>query len=405
MTTFALPSAFAWPTSLTTGPDGALWFVESFNHALGRITMDGAVTEMPIRAGTQTSQRLTFDPAGNLWVTGAGTGLVRITPDGFTTDVGLQSGAIGGILGVTTGPDGAIWFTDTSRDQVGRFDPSTLAVSPSDHPLSASSQPGLLGSPVNQLKVSGDIAAFNDGNPAGAASDFTASINWGDGTTTAGAVHSISVGVFDVSGEHDYAQAGVVPITVTITDVNPSHTPQPNTLTWTTSVFVWDPSNVPPPTPQPLPVVIGPLVPPIALTTPPPAAPTSKPLTAVPMSDLGLAIAIFRTNVFRAAMGRAHPVTRASPDGSTAPPAFRPRASEGEPPRSPTSLSGGTAGAERSSRAGLHSDPVGGASRRCGGAGGLVAFKGLSLGLGRRIGVGGRPLEDGELVGRDQASA
>jgi virginiamycin B lyase len=313
VTTFALPSTFAMPTSLTAGPDGALWFVESFNQAVGRITMDGAVTEMPIRAGVQTPQRLTFDSAGNIWVTGSGSGLVRITPDGFTTDVGLQSGAIGSILGVTTGPDGAIWFTDTSRDQVGRFDPSTLTVSPSDHPLSKASQPGLLGSPVNQLQISGDIAAFNDGNPAGAASDFTASINWGDGSTTTGAVHSISVGVFEVSGEHDYAQAGVVPITVTITDVNPSHTPQPNTLTWTTSVFVWDPSNVPPPTPQPLPVVIGPPVMPIALTVPPPTAPTSKPLTAVPMSDLGLATAIVRTNLFRAAMARTHHVAAHHP--------------------------------------------------------------------------------------------
>jgi hypothetical protein len=52
-----------------------------------------------------------------------------------------------------------------------------------------------------------NVATFNDGNPADAASAFTASIDWGDGTTTGGTISGAS-GAFTVSGVHAYADEG-----------------------------------------------------------------------------------------------------------------------------------------------------------------------------------------------------
>src|SRR5262249_20026733 len=62
------------------------------------------------------------------------------------------------------------------------------------------------------------VATFDDGNQSDQASDFTASINWGDGTTTTGVV-SGGTGSFTVSDSvgHAYADEGSDTITTTVT--------------------------------------------------------------------------------------------------------------------------------------------------------------------------------------------
>jgi hypothetical protein len=69
-------------------------------------------------------------------------------------------------------------------------------------------------------------AAFTDANHGAPTSDFSGTINWGDGNTTpfaAGAV-SGSAGSYTVSGSHRYAEEGSYSITVTIKDVGGSST-------------------------------------------------------------------------------------------------------------------------------------------------------------------------------------
>jgi virginiamycin B lyase len=236
VTTFPLPSQFSWPTGLTLGPDGALWFAESLNQAVGRITTDGTITQTKIRADMPNPQRLAFDAAGDLWVTGSGSGLVRVAPGGLTTAFGPADSAVGNIAAVTTGPDGAIWFTDTGRDQIGRIDPAQVSAAPTDHPLTASAPPLFVNSSTGQPAVSGAVATFYDGNPSGVAGDFTATIDWGDGATSAGSISATGDGQFQVSGDHTYAALQLYTVAVTITDTNPAHTPQPNQITVTTPV-------------------------------------------------------------------------------------------------------------------------------------------------------------------------
>lgn len=68
--------------------------------------------------------------------------------------------------------------------------------------------------------VSGVVAHFTDADPAGTTSDYSATINWGDSTTSPG---TIGAG-FTVSGSHTYTTAGTRTITVSIFDVGGAHT-------------------------------------------------------------------------------------------------------------------------------------------------------------------------------------
>jgi hypothetical protein len=72
------------------------------------------------------------------------------------------------------------------------------------------------------LSFTGVVANFTDANPGGTVADFTATITWGDGATTAGTVSPNGVGGFQVTGTHTYAEEGTDSITVAIADVGGS---------------------------------------------------------------------------------------------------------------------------------------------------------------------------------------
>ena len=69
---------------------------------------------------------------------------------------------------------------------------------------------------------SGVVATFTDADPNGTVSDYSATINWGDGASSAGTVSSGGGGQFAVSGSHTYAALGPHTVTVTIADVGGS---------------------------------------------------------------------------------------------------------------------------------------------------------------------------------------
>jgi hypothetical protein len=64
------------------------------------------------------------------------------------------------------------------------------------------------------------VATFTDTDTTSPASDFTATITWGDGSSSAGTV-SGSAGTFSVTGSHTYVTAGTDPVAVTLTDDAP----------------------------------------------------------------------------------------------------------------------------------------------------------------------------------------
>ena len=94
---------------------------------------------------------------------------------------------------------------------------ANTTVDVADAPLSAAS---VTLSSTEGATFSGTVATFTDANAASSAADFTATINWGDGTSsTAGNVTLVAAGKFIVTGNHVYAEEGEkLPVTVTIDD-------------------------------------------------------------------------------------------------------------------------------------------------------------------------------------------
>jgi len=59
------------------------------------------------------------------------------------------------------------------------------------------------------------VATFTDPNGVEPVGNYSATINWGDSSTTTGSI-SVANGVFTVTGSHAYSQTGSYPVTVTI---------------------------------------------------------------------------------------------------------------------------------------------------------------------------------------------
>jgi hypothetical protein len=71
--------------------------------------------------------------------------------------------------------------------------------------------------------LSGTVASFSDADPNGTVADYTARIDWGDGSSSSGTITQDG-SHFDVSGDssHPYANLGPYSVTVTVCDVGGS---------------------------------------------------------------------------------------------------------------------------------------------------------------------------------------
>jgi hypothetical protein len=90
----------------------------------------------------------------------------------------------------------------------------TSAPPVTDGPLTTT---GLNAVATEGAAFTGVVASFTDANSSATAGQFTASINWGDGQTSAGPVTANGQGGFNVTGSHTYAKEGAYPAAVTIT--------------------------------------------------------------------------------------------------------------------------------------------------------------------------------------------
>jgi hypothetical protein len=72
--------------------------------------------------------------------------------------------------------------------------------------------------PTAGAPFSGRIASFTDGNPAATVGELTATIKWGDGTSSQGTIQANGQGGFDVLGSHTYLAAGTYTVQVLVTD-------------------------------------------------------------------------------------------------------------------------------------------------------------------------------------------
>ncbi|TMQ35387.1 MAG: DUF4214 domain-containing protein [Planctomycetota bacterium] len=109
-------------------------------------------------------------------------------------------------------------LTDDAPGSATATASNTATVAETDVLTTAASQPTIAAIEGNSF--SGAVAVFNDSNNANVAGDFTAAIDWGDGTTTAGTVSGGS-GAFTASGSHTYAEDGSFTVSVTLADDAP----------------------------------------------------------------------------------------------------------------------------------------------------------------------------------------
>jgi virginiamycin B lyase len=123
ITEFIPPTSASHPSAITTGPDGALWFAESAGK-IGRITLDGKITEFPIK-GSGVLHSITIGPDGAVWFTEFTSKKIgRIPATATAEDLSLSEFAVAGSagpLGITTGPDGALWFAEPVSGKIERI--------------------------------------------------------------------------------------------------------------------------------------------------------------------------------------------------------------------------------------------------------------------------------------------
>ena len=158
------------PNAITSGPDGNVWFIEQSQGKVGRITSTGEITEFPVPTSNPNLVDITTGPDGAMWFSEIGANqIARITLDGQITEYPIPLRApsffsfAGGPLGIITGPDGAIWFVEGFDNQIGRFDVVTHTFTEFDLPSTPASS-GVDGAvPVEDLALPSFLTTGPDG--------------------------------------------------------------------------------------------------------------------------------------------------------------------------------------------------------------------------------------------------
>jgi hypothetical protein len=141
-----------------------------------------------------------------------------------STSAGTISGGAGtfAVSGTHTyAEEGQYHLTVTITDSDNL--PNTATVSSTANVADAALTASPACSALSSLSYNGATATFTDAaSPFGTLSDFSATIDWGDGTVTAGTVTGAAGGPYTVGGAHTYATTGIFTITTTIHDVGGS---------------------------------------------------------------------------------------------------------------------------------------------------------------------------------------
>lgn len=120
------------------------------------------------------------------------------------------------VTGTHTYAEEGDFTVTTTVDHEGVLSTATSAASVQDAPLTVTAA----AQPVSPQSFAGITATFTDADPNGTVSDYTATIDWGDGTTSVGVVDGGPV--FNVKATHTYTSTGTYAITTTVRDHGPS---------------------------------------------------------------------------------------------------------------------------------------------------------------------------------------
>jgi streptogramin lyase len=186
------------PSDITVGPDGAMWFTNDEGDSIGRITTTGGVTNFPEPVSSATDNvdgagpmAITTGPDGALWIANryggpADRGTIdRLTTAGAFTEFdgtdlttpNHQDSTVDLPDSIVTGPDGALWFANTSggadaQGTIGRITTAGAITrfgvsSGTDYPASITTGPdgalwfvNLGGNSLGRVTTSGAFTTF-----------------------------------------------------------------------------------------------------------------------------------------------------------------------------------------------------------------------------------------------------
>jgi streptogramin lyase len=193
---FVVPTPNSESEGITSGPDGALWFVEQTGNNVARITTSGAISEFLVPTSNSAPTSIATGSDGNLWFTEEnttapkigqinpathtfsefsagitlfslpfditsnpdhnqyftefdGNNIARITTGGVVTEFPI-GGPSSNPEYIVTGPDGALWFTQPGTNQIGRMT-TAGAISEFNVPTASSNPDGITVGPDSEL--------------------------------------------------------------------------------------------------------------------------------------------------------------------------------------------------------------------------------------------------------------
>lgn len=149
VTVYPLPQADSRPWDIAPGPDGNLWFTESNIHKIGKITTAGTVTEYTLPFNNARPIDITKGPEGSMWFVEEGANKIgKITMAGKITEYPIRTPA-SEPWGIATGADGNMWFTESNESQIGKI---TLAGVVTEYALPTRGDPeGITAGPDGNL--------------------------------------------------------------------------------------------------------------------------------------------------------------------------------------------------------------------------------------------------------------
>ncbi|HXT59116.1 MAG TPA: TIGR03118 family protein, partial [Pirellulales bacterium] len=141
--------------------------------------------------------------------------------DGSTVEAGTVSGSNGTFSVTGAHTYAAFGGPDSVTVVLQENSPGTASATAASTALIA--DPNLVGSPATLSATEGvaiptttTVATFTDSNNSATAADFTATIDWGDGTSSAAGSVSGGSGSFTITGGHTYAHSGHYAVSVAV---------------------------------------------------------------------------------------------------------------------------------------------------------------------------------------------
>jgi YD repeat-containing protein len=137
-----------------------------------------------------------------------------------------------GILAVASYTGVVLSVTETSGGQSSTANSPPFAITVQDSALTSVADTSPLLSGIVGTLLGGELLHFTDPDPTAVATQYTASVDWGDGTVDTNASVTVDAnGGFDVNDTHAYSTAGTFTIAVNVTDNYGS----PLSTTWNAS--------------------------------------------------------------------------------------------------------------------------------------------------------------------------